>query len=119
MKFYRYRLQFLENYKYCKRLKGVKWKFSIYYADTFTGKVWQTLTENVPFGETISYKGLSLAAGRDGAFRAVGQAMASNPVPLIIPCHRVIRSDGAFGNYAKGELNSVKEWLLQFERGAV
>ncbi|PVD38363.1 hypothetical protein C0Q70_00977 [Pomacea canaliculata] len=89
---------------------------SISRKDTFTGKVWQTLTENVPFGETISYKGLSLAAGRDGAFRAVGQAMASNPVPLIIPCHRVIRSDGAFGNYAKGELNSVKEWLLQFER---
>lgn len=86
---------------------------------TFTGKVLQKLIEVAPFGKTISYKSLSQAAGNGSAFRAVGQAMASNPIQLVIPCHRVICSDGTIGNYAKGHRNYVKNWLLQFERGEI
>ena len=51
-----------------------------------------------------------------GAVRAVGSAMSNNPIGIIIPCHRVIKSNGQFGNYAKGEKNDVKKWLLEYER---
>jgi len=50
------------------------------------------------------------------ASRAVGTALKKNPVGLIIPCHRVVRSNGTTGNYAGGKLNIVKEWLLEYEK---
>ena len=50
-----------------------------------------------------------------GASRAVGSAVSNNPIQIIVPCHRVIKSDGAIGNYAKGKRNNVKRWLLEFE----
>ena len=53
----------------------------------------------VPYGETISYRGLAAAAGRPAAQRAAGSVMARNPLPVILPCHRVVRSDGSLGNY--------------------
>lgn len=67
----------------------------------------------IPFGETRTYADLAQAAGRPNAFRAVGMAMAKNPIPLVIPCHRVIHSDRGLGGYGGGL--DMKQWLLQHE----
>jgi methylated-DNA-[protein]-cysteine S-methyltransferase len=68
---------------------------------------------SIPFGETASYREMAIAAGSPGAARAAGSAMGANPVPLLVPCHRVIRSDGSPGLYGGGE--ELKRWLLAFE----
>ncbi|KAM6265803.1 methylated-DNA--protein-cysteine methyltransferase isoform 1-T2 [Porphyrio hochstetteri] len=82
--------------------------------DSFTGQVLWTLLREVKFGEAVSYKQLAHLAGNSRAARAVGGAMRSNPIPIIIPCHRVIRSSGQTGNYGGGNL--LKEWLLSHEK---
>ncbi|XP_041875513.1 methylated-DNA--protein-cysteine methyltransferase [Corvus kubaryi] len=82
--------------------------------DSFTRQVLWTLLNNVKFGEAISYKQLADLAGNSRAARAVGGAMRSNPIPIIIPCHRVIRSSGDTGSYGGGHL--LKEWLLSHEK---
>ncbi|XP_051475773.1 methylated-DNA--protein-cysteine methyltransferase [Apus apus] len=82
--------------------------------DSFTKQVLWTLLRDVKFGEAVSYKQLADLAGNGRAARAVGGAMRSNPIPIIIPCHRVIRSSGQTGNYGGGNL--MKEWLLSHER---
>lgn len=69
----------------------------------------------IPYGKTESYAEVAEAAGSPRAMRAVGSACANNPIPLIIPCHRVVRSDGSLGGYGGG-LN-IKEDLLDMERG--
>lgn len=78
----------------------------------FCRSVWQAL-QNIPYGHTISYGGLAFAIGNPKAARAVGMAMARNPVPIIIPCHRVIRSDGSLGGYGPGI--EFKRSLLELE----
>ncbi|KAL8588961.1 hypothetical protein ACOMHN_065743 [Nucella lapillus] len=92
---------------------------SISIEGSFASRVWLTLIDAAPYGTTISYKGLSAAAGNSNASQAVGQAMAKNPIMLVVPCHRVIKSDGALGNYAQGRRNSVKQWLLKLENGKI
>ncbi|CAN0189895.1 unnamed protein product [Bubo scandiacus] len=82
--------------------------------DSFTRQVLWTLLRDVKFGEAISYKQLADLAGNSRAARAVGGAMRSNPIPIIIPCHRVICSSGQMGNYGGGNL--MKEWLLSHEK---
>ncbi|NWV23327.1 MGMT methyltransferase, partial [Origma solitaria] len=82
--------------------------------DSFTRQVLWTLLNDVKFGEAVSYKQLADLAGNSRAARAVGGAMRSNPIPIIIPCHRVIRSSGDTGNYGGGHL--LKEWLLAHEK---
>ncbi|XP_053927961.1 methylated-DNA--protein-cysteine methyltransferase isoform X2 [Cuculus canorus] len=82
--------------------------------DSFTRQVLWTLLRDVKFGEAVSYKQLADLAGNSRAARAVGGAMRSNPIPIIIPCHRVIRSSGQTGNYGGGNL--MKEWLLSHEK---
>lgn len=66
-------------------------------------------------GETMSYGGVAAAAGSPRAARAVGQAMATNPYPIVIPCHRVVASDGGRGGYSGGL--DMKWYLLVLERG--
>ena len=83
----------------------------------FRQKVWLTLKTEVTFGKTISYGELASLSGNPGAAQAVGSAMANNPISLIIPCHRVIKSDGSYGNYSKATKNDVKAWLLNHEKG--
>lgn len=67
----------------------------------------------VPHGETITYAGLAAAAGYPRAYRAVGNLMAANSYPVIIPCHRVVRGDGSLGNYSAGD--GWKHRLLELE----
>jgi methylated-DNA-[protein]-cysteine S-methyltransferase len=75
-------------------------------------EVLEALSE-VPYGETVSYKDLAVRTGNPGASRAVGGAMATNPIPIVVPCHRVLRSGGALGGYGGGI--DVKVWLLRLE----
>lgn len=67
--------------------------------DGFRREVLDTLRKEVAWGETVSYGELAEMAGRSGAARAVGTAMASNPVPFVIPCHRVVAAGGRIGGY--------------------
>ncbi len=78
----------------------------------FQQRCWQVLTE-IPFGETISYGEQARRVGRPGAARAVGQANGANPLPIIIPCHRVVAADGGLGGYTGGL--SIKRRLLVLE----
>lgn len=78
----------------------------------FQIKVWQEL-RRIPRGEKISYKELARRVGSPQASRAVGQANAVNPIPVIIPCHRVISADGSLGGYSSGL--DKKRWLLKHE----
>ena len=79
---------------------------------SFQLRVWQEL-RRIPRGQTISYKELAQRIGNPKATRAVGQANAVNPIPLIIPCHRVIAADGSLGGYSSGL--DRKRWLLRHE----
>ena len=78
----------------------------------FQQKVWNTL-RNIPYGQTRSYKDIALAVGCPKGFRAVGMANRSNPIPIFIPCHRVIAADGSPGGYAGGL--ELKQALLTIE----
>ncbi|WP_420435947.1 methylated-DNA--[protein]-cysteine S-methyltransferase [Candidatus Poriferisocius sp.] len=68
----------------------------------------------VDYGTTVSYGELARMAGSSRAARAVGTAMSTNPIPLVVPCHRVVRSDGLVGEY--GGHPDVKAWLIEHER---
>jgi len=68
------------------------------------------------YGRTVSYGELAKRAGRASAARAVGQVMSKNPVPLIIPCHRVIRGDGRIGGFSAKGGTSLKKRLLKLEQ---
>jgi methylated-DNA-[protein]-cysteine S-methyltransferase len=71
---------------------------------------------DIRFGETISYGGLAKEIGRAGAARAVGGALAKNPLPLIVPCHRVVRSDGKIGGFSAPGGKKLKIKLLNHEK---
>jgi methylated-DNA-[protein]-cysteine S-methyltransferase len=73
---------------------------------------------SIPYGETRTYAEIAEQIGRPRAYRAVGRANATNPMPLVIPCHRVIGTDGKLHGYGGGEGLPTKEWLLLME-GAV
>jgi len=68
----------------------------------------------IPFGEVDSYSALARRVGHPRAARAVGNALGANPVPVIVPCHRIVRGDGSWGHYAFG--GAMKTQLLQLER---
>jgi methylated-DNA-[protein]-cysteine S-methyltransferase len=72
-----------------------------------------TALAQVPYGQAVSYRDLALAAGRPNAYRAVGSAMSRNHLPVILPCHRVIKNDGRLGFY--GDDPAWKERLLALE----
>lgn len=75
------------------------------------------ITARIPYGQVRSYRWIAERLGRPEASRAVGNALARNPLPIIIPCHRVTRSDGTLGGYALGL--GWKKRLLKLERDGV
>jgi methylated-DNA-[protein]-cysteine S-methyltransferase len=75
-----------------------------------------THLRKVAYGTTASYAALATAAGSPRAVRAVGSACATNPLPVVVPCHRVVRSDGALGGYVGGP--AAKRTLLELEAAA-
>ena len=80
----------------------------------FQRRVWRALCE-IPYGETVSYKEVAQRIGNEKAARAVGRANNRNPLPIIIPCHRVIGASGALVGYGGGL--GIKEKLLALEKG--
>ncbi len=81
----------------------------------FTGRVLEALCA-VPYGAILTYGELALRAGNPRAARAVGRAMAVNPLPIVIPCHRVVAAGGRLCGYSGGGGVRTKEWLLAFEQ---
>lgn len=74
------------------------------------------LLRAVPYGEVLTYGELARRAGSPRAARAVGQVMAANPLPIVIPCHRVVAAGGLPGGYSGGGGLVTKEWLLALEQ---
>ena len=100
-----------------KYLKGELRRFDCkleFKGTSFQKKVWSALAK-IPYGRTRSYRDIARAIGHPKAFRAVGNANGRNSIPLIIPCHRVIESNGGLGGFGHGI--EVKKRLLEFERG--
>ncbi|AEX85515.1 O-6-methylguanine DNA methyltransferase [Marinitoga piezophila KA3] len=85
-----------------------------YFKTVFEERVMKTLKNKVLFGHVVSYGELAVMAGYPRAARAVGTVMAHNNLPLIFPCHRVIKSDGRIGNFGPGQ--HWKEFLLKIEK---
>lgn len=79
---------------------------------TFQVRVWAAL-RTIPYGETASYAEVAAAIGSPGAFRAVGRANGQNPIPIVVPCHRVIGAQGDLTGYGGGL--DAKRWLLSHE----
>lgn len=96
--------------------KGIRKDFDLdlfFDGTEFQNKVWNELC-NIPYGETATYKDMAIRIGNEKACRAVGNANNKNNISIIIPCHRVIGSNGKLVGYA-GELWR-KEWLLEHEK---
>lgn len=96
--------------------KGKRHEFSIPYqleGTDFQSAVWNALIK-IPYAETGSYKDIAMSIGNERAIRAVGSANGKNKLSIVIPCHRVIGSNGKLTGYAGGLWR--KEWLLQHER---
>lgn len=109
-------------------LNSLKKQFSLYFAGKlrdfscpfdleegtpFQKKVWRKLLA-VPYGSTRSYEWLAKAVGKPGACRAIGNANGQNPLPIIVPCHRIVRKNGDLGGYTGG--THIKQFLLNLEK---
>ena len=82
--------------------------------ESFTRKVLETLMNEIKFGEKTSYKSLAKLSGNENAQRAVGSTMRRNPMPIVIPCHRVVNTDTNKAGYYSAGID-IKNWLLKFE----
>ncbi len=110
-------------------LQEAKWQLEAYFAgsrksfnlplhfacSTFYKEIYASLM-NVPYGSTLSYKELATLAGSPDASRAVGTALSHNPFPIIVPCHRVLKSDGGLGSYSAADGVKSKQWLIDHEK---
>ena len=111
-------IDYLSSYFYYMDLKQTAPKIcwpSICSKNSFTEKVLMTLFNKTKVGEKISYKQLAALSGNDLASRAVGSVMRRNQIILLIPCHRVIKTDESLGNYSGGSGVKLKKWLLEHE----
>lgn len=96
--------------------RGTLKKFSINFilnGTEFQRKVWNRLLD-IPFGKTVTYRDIAESMGNNKAVRAVGNANGKNPLSIVVPCHRVIGSNGNLTGYAGGLWR--KEWLINHER---
>ena len=92
--------------------KGFQHKTVFLKGTEFEKAVWKSLNK-IPFGETRTYKWIAQKIGRPGASRAVGQALSKNPIPIVVPCHRVIGADGSLTGFGGGL--PIKQFLLEHE----
>ena len=90
-------------------------KLDLFRATHFQREVWE-ITRLIPYGETRSYAWVAEQIKRPRAMRAVGQALSKNPLPIIVPCHRVVASDGKLGGFSGGV--EMKKCLLSLETSA-
>jgi methylated-DNA-[protein]-cysteine S-methyltransferase len=95
------------------KLKRFGQKIKFISGTPFEHKIWRAL-KKIPSGQTRTYKWIAEQAGSPKAVRAAGQALGKNPLPIIVPCHRVIASDGSLTGYSSGGVK-VKELLLRLE----
>jgi methylated-DNA-[protein]-cysteine S-methyltransferase len=75
-----------------------------------------TTTFQIPYGHTATYKEIAMQVGKPNAARAVGRVQATNPIPLVVPCHRVLGSDGSLHGYGGPGGIKLKAWLLDMEQ---
>ncbi|TPG52732.1 methylated-DNA--[protein]-cysteine S-methyltransferase [Sphingomonas glacialis] len=95
---------------------GVRTTFELPLAPALSvrGEALRTAMVTISYGDTLSYGALAKIAGSSA--RAIGQACARNPFPIVVPCHRVLNAAGTLGAYSAGEGPATKQWLLDFER---
>lgn len=99
---------------------GKRRKFDLkldWHGTAFQQEVWRALLR-VPYGKTASYADIAAAVQRPQAFRAVGGANRRNPWPIVVPCHRIIGSDGSLTGYAGKSGLGIKAQLLELEQGS-
>jgi methylated-DNA-[protein]-cysteine S-methyltransferase len=100
----------------CEYFEGSRREFDIPIdlgsGSDFRRRVWDVIS-GIPFGETLTYAEVAVAAGNPGAYRAAGSACGANPVAVVIPCHRVVGSDRRLHGFGGGL--DIKAWLLQHE----
>ena len=97
-------------------LDGKRKEFDIPYmiiGSSFSKKIYETLLK-IPYGKTSSYKDLSILSSMNKAYQAIGGALHHNPIPIIIPCHRIIKSNASLGGYKYGL--AMKQFLLDLEK---
>jgi len=94
------------------KVKKIKLDTYFLFGTDFEKKVWRTAV-SIHYGKTMSYRELAEKAGFPLAWRAAGTALGRNPVMLVVPCHRIIKSDGSIGNFGSGA--KIKEFLLNLE----
>ncbi len=92
--------------------------FDISHMTAFQRKVLQACA-NLEYGQTVTYGELARRIGHPTASRAVGAALGRNPLPLLIPCHRVVGCNGSLGGFSAEQGIKVKRWLLELEAGAL
>ncbi len=95
-------------------LREFRQRFKFVTGTPFEQEIWRTLLE-IPYGEVHTYQWLAKTVGRPKGARAVGQALGKNPLPIVVPCHRIIASNGSLGGYSCGV--DIKRWLLEHEKG--
>ena len=100
---------------FAKKLKRFKTPIKFIGTD-FQSSAWRAL-QKIPFGKTRSYKDQALKIGKPTATRAVANANGANKIAIVVPCHRIINSNGGLGGYAGGV--NRKKWLLEHEKGAI
>ena len=98
-----------------KKYLMLKNKFKNLNGTSFQQKVWKEIAK-IPKGKVVTYKELARKIGKPKAVRAVGNAVGANPLPVTIPCHRVVRSDGSLGGYSGRGGVKMKKKLLEIER---
>lgn len=97
---------------FSKKNKNIDYKIDFLEGTGFQRKVWNKLLE-IEYGQTRSYKWIANQIGHKDAYRAVGNANSKNPIPLLVPCHRVTKEDGTLGGFSSGVWR--KEFLLKLE----
>lgn len=99
------------------KIRSLDFKVEFLAGTQFQKKVWAAAA-SIPYGRTVSYKKVAELAGYRKAWRAAGSALNKTPVLLIVPCHRVIKSNGDFGRFGGGEKLEVKKFLINLEKSS-